>query len=50
MDDRLLAPVLLQMAVFSSIDATERSVGGTSLAFRGAIGSKARRARSHVHS
>ena len=36
-DDRLLAPVLLQMAVFSSIDATERSVGGTSLALQGSI-------------
>lgn len=36
-DDRLLAPVLLQMAVFSSIDATERSVGSASLAVKGSI-------------
>ncbi len=36
-DDRLLAPVLLQMAVFSSLDATERSVGSASLALRGSI-------------
>ena len=36
-DDRLLAPVLLQMAVFSSLDATERSVGSASLSLRGTI-------------
>ncbi|MCC7499213.1 MAG: hypothetical protein IT160_16640 [Bryobacterales bacterium] len=30
-DDRYLAPLLLQMAVFSAIDATERGAGRTSL-------------------
>ena len=36
-DDRLLAPVLLQMAVFSSLDATERAVGSASLSLKGTI-------------
>ena len=49
-DDRLLAPVLLQMAVFSSIDATERSVGGTSLALQGAIEFADQRAPVELHS
>lgn len=33
-NDRYLAPFLMQMAVFSAIDATERSTGGSSLSIR----------------
>lgn len=36
-NDRLLSPYLLQMAVFSALDATERSTGVLSVAMRGAI-------------
>ena len=36
-NDRLLSPVLLQMAVFSALDATERSVGSSSVSIRGAL-------------
>jgi hypothetical protein len=36
-NDRLLSPFLVQMAVFSAIDATERSVGPSSYAVRGEI-------------
>lgn len=36
-DDRFLAPLLMQMAVFSSIDATERTVGAGSLRVTGEI-------------
>ena len=35
--DRLMTPLLLQMAVFSSIDATERSVGAQTYLVRGQI-------------
>ena len=49
-DDRLLAPVLLQMAVFSSIDATERAVGSTSLALKGSIEFADKRAPVELHS
>ncbi len=35
--DRLLTPLLLQMAVFSAIDATERTVGLSSIALRAKI-------------
>ncbi len=36
-NDRLLSPFLVQMAVYSAIDATERSVGASSYAVRGEI-------------
>lgn len=36
-NDRFLSPFLLQMAVFSAIDATERSVGASSIVVRGSI-------------
>jgi hypothetical protein len=36
-NDRFLGPFLLQMAVFSVVDATERTVGGESLAIKGSI-------------
>lgn len=36
-NDRFLSPLLLQMAVFSAIDATERSVGAATFAVRGQI-------------
>jgi hypothetical protein len=36
-NDRLLSPYLLQMAVFSAIDATERSAGVLSVGLKGAI-------------
>jgi hypothetical protein len=35
--DRYLSPVLLQMAVFSAIDATERSAGESSISVKGEI-------------
>lgn len=35
--DRFLSPFLIQMAVFSAIDATERTVGAASFAVRGEI-------------
>ena len=34
-DDPLLSPILLQMAVFSAIDSTERSVGAASVRVTG---------------
>ena len=34
-DDNLLAPLLVQMALFSTIDATERTVGASSVRIRG---------------
>lgn len=37
-NDRFLAPLLVQMAVFSTIDATERTVGASSLRVSGEIG------------
>ncbi|HWQ54982.1 MAG TPA: hypothetical protein VN442_14950 [Bryobacteraceae bacterium] len=37
-NDRFLAPLLVQMAVFSTIDATERTVGASSLRVTGEIG------------
>ncbi len=36
-NDRFLGPFLLQMAVFSAIDATERTVGASSVTLNGAI-------------
>ena len=36
-NDRLLSPYLLQMAVFSALDSTERSTGVLSVAMHGAI-------------
>jgi hypothetical protein len=36
-NDRFLSPFLLQMAVFSSIDATQRSTGASSIDVRGSI-------------
>ena len=36
-NDRFLSPFLLQMAVFSAIDATERSLGSSSIALKGTI-------------
>jgi hypothetical protein len=36
-NDRYLSPILLQMAVFSSIDATERSAGPGSISLKGEI-------------
>ncbi len=36
-NDRLLSPYLLQMAVFSALDSTERSTGVLSVGMRGAI-------------
>jgi hypothetical protein len=35
--DRLMTPLLLQMAVFSAIDATERAAGLTSISLRGSL-------------
>jgi hypothetical protein len=37
MNDRLLSPYLLQMAVFSALDSTERSTGVLSVAMDGAV-------------
>ncbi len=42
-NDRFLGPFLLQMAVFSTIDATERIVGASSLTVKGAIVLEGRR-------
>jgi hypothetical protein len=36
-DDTLLSPLLFQMAIFSTIDATERTVGASSFRVRGEI-------------
>ncbi len=36
-NDRFLSPVLLQMAIFSAIDTTERTLGVSSFAVRGSI-------------
>lgn len=36
-NDRFLSPLLLQMAIFSTIDSTERTLGGGSFAVRGSI-------------
>jgi len=36
-NDRFLSPFLLQMAVFSAIDATERATGAASISVRGSI-------------
>jgi hypothetical protein len=36
-DDRYLSPILVQMALFSAIDASERTVGAATLAIRGEI-------------
>jgi SpoIVB peptidase S55 len=36
-NDRLLSPYLMQMALFSAIDATERATGVASISVRGAI-------------
>jgi hypothetical protein len=36
-DDRVLSPLLLQMAVFSSLDATERTMGPASLSVTGMV-------------
>ncbi len=36
-DDPLLTPLLLQMAVFSSLDATERASGASTIAVRGSV-------------
>jgi hypothetical protein len=36
-DDRLLSPLLLQMAVFSTIDATQRTVGAASIRVTGEV-------------
>jgi hypothetical protein len=36
-NDRFLSPFLMQMAVFSAIDATERATGASSIAVRGSI-------------
>ncbi|HWD97485.1 MAG TPA: SpoIVB peptidase S55 domain-containing protein, partial [Bryobacteraceae bacterium] len=36
-NDRFLSPFLLQMAVLSAIDATERSMGASSILVRGAV-------------
>jgi hypothetical protein len=35
--DRFLAPFLLQMAVYSALDATERNVGSSTLSIRGEV-------------
>jgi hypothetical protein len=37
MSDAVLSPLLVQMATFSAIDATERSIGGASFILRGEI-------------
>ncbi len=42
-NDRFLGPFLLQMAVFSAIDATERTVGASSVTLKGAIVLEGRR-------
>lgn len=36
-NDQFLSPLLLQMAIFSTIDATERTVGASSFAIRGEL-------------
>ncbi len=36
-NDALLSPLLLQMAVYSAIDATERTVGASSLRVTGQV-------------
>ena len=35
--DRVMTPLLMQMAVFSTIDSTQRSVGGQSYSVRGQL-------------
>ena len=35
--DRVMTPLLLQMAVFSAIDATERCVGAQTYSMRGQL-------------
>ena len=47
-NDPLLSPLLLQMAVFSAIDATERTVGASSIRVTGADRIP-ERARSAAH-
>ncbi len=42
-NDRFLGPFLLQMAVYSAIDATERTVGASSVTLKGAIVLEGRR-------
>ena len=36
-DDRYLSPILLQMAIYSSIQATERTIGTSTVAVRGQV-------------
>ncbi len=36
-DDRVLSPLLLQMAIFSALDATERTMGPSSIAISGQV-------------
>ena len=49
-NDRFLSPFLLQMSVFSAIDATERATGASSIAIHGNINIAGRRDPVPVHS
>jgi hypothetical protein len=48
-NDRFLSPFLLQMAVFSSIDATQRATGASSIDVRGSIEFENRRESVNLH-
>jgi len=48
-NDRFLSPFLLQMAVFSSIDSTERSTGASSIEVNGSIEFENRRESVNLH-
>jgi len=48
-NDRFLSPFLLQMAVFSSIDATQRATGASSIDVRGSIEFENRQEPVNLH-
>ena len=48
-NDRFLSPFLLQMAVFSSIDATERATGASTIDVRGSIEFENRKETVNLH-
>jgi hypothetical protein len=48
-NDRFLSPFLLQMAVFSSIDATQRATGASSIDVRGSIEFENRQESVNLH-
>ena len=48
-NDRFLSPFLLQMAVFSSIDATQRATGASSIDVSGSIEFENRKETVNLH-